>query len=142
MYSNSLTHSGLNPGVTNLFFFIFFSFLCHFPCQFKKCMSAKFDQIIWWGSRDMDIFRKRFRSAKMMLPKLHHHFPYQWIDNVKINKYMYANTMCFKSNDLTKMMLSKPTSIKKGYFTCQWLDNDDRHLYAKFDQIYHVVNEL
>ena len=32
------------------------------------------------------------------------------------------------------MMLNKPSSIKKGCYTCQWLDNVDMHLYAKLDQ--------
>ena len=30
---------------------------------------------------------------------------------------------------------SKPSSIKNGFYTCQWLDNVDIHLYAKCDQI-------
>ena len=32
-----------------------------------------------------------------------------------------------------EMMLSKPSSIKKGCYTCQWLDNVDMHLYSKCD---------
>ena len=31
---------------------------------------------------------------------------------------------------------------QKGCYTCQWLDNVDMHLYAKFDQIYHVFPVL
>ena len=34
-----LTHSGSNPGVTNTFVFIFFSF--SFPASFKKCVSMQ-----------------------------------------------------------------------------------------------------
>ena len=33
---------------------------------------------------------------------------------------------------LAEMMLSKPSSIKKGCYTYQWLDNIDMHLYANF----------
>ena len=35
---------------------------------------------------------------------------------------------------LAEMMLSKPLYMKKGYYTCQWLDNVDMHLYGKCDQ--------
>ena len=31
-------------------------------------------------------------------------------------------------------MLSKPSSIKKGGYACQWLGNVDMHMYAEFDQ--------
>ena len=31
-------------------------------------------------------------------------------------------------------MLSKPASIKKGCYTCQWLDNADMNLHEKIDQ--------
>ena len=39
--------------------------------------------------------------------------------------------MRFKSYEPAEMMLSYPSSIKKGCLTCQWLDNVDKHLYAK-----------
>ena len=45
-----------------------------------------------------------------------------------------GKTICLptlKGGDI--MMLSKPLSIKKGCYTCQWLDNVDMHLYAIFD---------
>ena len=42
--------------------------------------------------------------------------------------------MGFKSYEPAEMMLSKARSVKKGCYTCQWLDNSDMHLYAKFDQ--------
>ena len=32
------------------------------------------------------------------------------------------------------LMLSKPSSIKKGGYGCQWLGNVDMHMRAKFDQ--------
>ena len=32
------------------------------------------------------------------------------------------------------LVLSKPSSIKKGGFACQWLDNVDMHTYAIFVQ--------
>ena len=32
------------------------------------------------------------------------------------------------------LVLSKPSSIKKGGFTCQWLGNVDMHIFAKYDQ--------
>ena len=32
------------------------------------------------------------------------------------------------------LTLSKPSSIKKGDFACQWLENVDMHMYAKYDQ--------
>ena len=40
------------------------------------------------------------------------------------------------------MMLSKPSFIKKGCYTCYWLDNVDINLYAKCDQNSYVVLEL
>ena len=40
------------------------------------------------------------------------------------------------------MMLSKPLSIKKGCYICQWLDNVDMHLYAKFDQNISCVSSV
>ena len=43
-------------------------------------------------------------------------------------------TMRFKSYEPAEMMLSKPISIKKGCYTCQWLHNVDMHLYAKCDR--------
>ena len=46
-----------------------------------------------------------------------------------------GKTICLptlKGGDI--MMLSKSLSIKKGCYICQWLDNVDMHLYAKFDQ--------
>ena len=75
--SNSLAHSGSNPGVTNMFLFFF---LCHFPCQFQKLYKyAKFDQTIFGGrSRVMSFFTKRPRPVKMML------IAYQSLDNVII----------------------------------------------------------
>ena len=42
--------------------------------------------------------------------------------------------MRFKSYEPAEMMLSKPISIKKGCYTCQWLHNLDMHLYAKCDR--------
>ena len=40
------------------------------------------------------------------------------------------------------MVLSKPLSIKKGCYTCQWLDNVDMHSYAKFDQNISCVSSV
>ena len=40
------------------------------------------------------------------------------------------------------MMLGKPLSIKKGCYICQWLDNVDMHLYAKFDQNMSCVSSV
>ena len=37
------------------------------------------------------------------------------------------------SQQPAEMMLSKPSSIKKNWYTCQWLDNFDMYLYAKCD---------
>ena len=33
-----------------------------------------------------------------------------------------------------EIMLSKPSSIRKGRFACQWLGNVDMHVYVKCDQ--------
>ena len=40
-----------------------------------------------FGLRLMSIYTKRPRLAKMMLANPRHHFAYQWLDNIKINKY-------------------------------------------------------
>ena len=50
---------------------------------------------------------------------------------------LHQGLLHFRIRDYTndaEMMLSKPSSIKKGCYTCQWLDNVDIHLYAKFEQ--------
>ena len=53
--------------MTNVFFFIFFSCLCHFLCQFQTMYKyEKFYQNILHGSRVMTIFTKRFQPAKKM----------------------------------------------------------------------------
>ena len=61
------------------------------------------------------------------------------LDNYAI---FYTNIPCgsrvmnifTNSQQPAEMMLSKPLSIKKGCYTCQWLDNVDMYLYAKCDQ--------
>ena len=40
------------------------------------------------------------------------------------------------------LMLSKPSSILKGGFACQWLLNVDKHVYAKCDQNIPCCQEL
>ena len=49
--------------------------------------------------------------------------------------------MRFKSNELFHYVITtgkndaqQISSIKKGCYKCQWLDNVDMHLYAKCDQ--------
>ena len=54
-----------------------------------------------------------------------------------------GKTICLptlKGGDI--MMLSKSLSIKKGCYICQWLDNVDMHLYAKFDQNMSCVSSV
>ena len=73
-----------------------------------------------------------------------HRFAYEWLDNVKINKYVKfdPNIPCGSKviNTLTDwprpagLMLSKVSSTKKGGFAGQWLDSVGMHTYAKFDQ--------
>ena len=63
-------------------------------------------------------------------------------DTVKINKYVDPNmprgsrVMSIFTNcpQPAEIMLSKPSSMKKGYYPCQWLDNDDMHFYAIWNQ--------
>ena len=40
--------------------------------------------------------------------------------------------MPFKNYEPAEMMLSKPSSIKKGCYTCQWLDSVDMHFYDPY----------
>ena len=54
---------------------------------------------------------------------------------IKISKY----TLGFKSyepfadwSQQAALMLSKPSSIKKSCYSCQWLENVDMNMYAKF----------
>ena len=108
--------------------YIFFSFLCHFPFKFflRRCISMQ-NLISMYGAV-MSIFTKRSRPAN---------FAYQWLDNVKINKYaQFDQNMPCGSRVVSRreMMLSKPLSIKKGCYTGKRLDTVDMHLYAKFDQ--------
>ena len=42
--------------------------------------------------------------------------------------------MFTNSPQSTGMMLSKPSSIKKGCYICRWLDKVDMHMYAIFDE--------
>ena len=65
----ALTHNGSNLGFTNVHY-SFFSFICHFSCQFKKCIRMhNLIKIIWCDSRVMSIFTKIPSAAKMMLSK-------------------------------------------------------------------------
>ena len=45
------------------------------------------------------------------------------------------------SSQLAGLKLSKASSIQKGYYACQRLGNVDMHTFAKFDQIYYVVQK-
>ena len=65
LQSNSMTPSGPNPGVTTIFSYILFLFFVNFPVNFKK----------------LDKYAKFYQA------KPRHYFAYQWLDNVKINKY-------------------------------------------------------
>ena len=81
----------------------FFLYIVFLSCQFQKMYKyAKFDQNIWCGSRVMSFFTKRPQLAKMMLSRASSPFVYQWLGNVKINKFICCfiwskYTMRFKS---------------------------------------------
>ena len=89
----------------------------------------------------MNIFTKRPGPAKMMLDKPFHHYAYQWLDNIKINKackIWSKYPIKFKSYELFInwpqqgwLMLSQASSNKKGDFACQCLRNVDMNYKCK-----------
>ena len=51
------------------------------------------------------------------------------------NEHIYSLTEDGLTDSLSDYsLLSKPSSIRKGCYPYQWLDNGDMHLLAKFDQ--------
>ena len=117
---------------------------CHSFDTDKMYKNAKFDHNIWCCARVISILLKYLDWQKWCSSKPCHHFAYQWLDNVKINKYPKFDThipcdsrvMSSFTNlpQLAEMMLSKPSSIKKGCYTYQWLDNIGMHFMQDFDQ--------
>ena len=98
-----------------------------------------------WAFSLKDLYRPKWCSAEPC-----HHFAYQWLDNFKINMQnliqIYHVVQVMSCSIFTNwsqaavVMLCKPSSIIKGCYPCQWLDNVDiQNVYAKCDEIYCVV---
>ena len=120
------------------FLYIIFSSLSFSLPISKIYKYATFYQTIRCGSRIMNIFTKFLDRPKFCSAKPRHHFAYQWLDNVEMNKYakFYPNIPC--GYEPAEMMLSKPSPIKKGCCTCQWLDNVNMHLFKSCKHLYYM----
>ena len=103
-------------------------------------------QNIWCGSRIMSMFAKRPRPAKKMLVKASSSFcipmtgqnyknKYAKIDsNVPYGSSVTCMSILTNLPQLAEMLLCKLSSMTKGCYTCQWLNNVGMHFYANFGQ--------
>ena len=109
-----------------------------------KCISMQYLIKIYravqelWAFSLKDLDRLKWCSAKP-----HRRFAYQWLNNVKINKYAKFDpniTIWFKSDHQWAFSLTDPDppdgflAKDRHRFTKQCLDNVKMYNYAKFDQ--------
>ena len=111
-----------------------------------KCISMQHSVKIYGVVHNLWTFSLKYLDwPKWCSANSRDHYAYQWLDNVKINKFAKydPNIPCgstimrvfFKWLQPAEMILSRPSAIKKVcWYTCQWLDNVDTHWYAKCDQ--------
>ena len=94
----------------------------------------------------MNIFTKRPDRPKWCSAKPRHRFAYQWLDNVKINKYAKPEPdkpWGSKVMTTTQRTDAQQTLVHpKRLLHMPWLENVDMHLYAKCDEKMPLIQEL
>ena len=108
------------------------------PCQFKKGKRMHNLIKIYGTVQEFWAFSLKYLDhPKLRLAKSRCHFAYQWLDNVKnkfdqtlIQIYHAVQELWAVWNEAQQTLVHQ----NKRCSTCQWLDNVDMHLYAKFDQ--------
>ena len=141
-------HSGSNSDVNTICFSFLLFVILRFQFQ-KYVYVCK----IWSKYKVLSISLKYIVWPKCCLAKPCRHCAYKWLDNVKINTYVKFDRIIPCSSNFMSifaywsqkavMMLSKPSSIIKWCYTCQWFDNNllTCTCMQNFIKTYHVVQE-